>query len=152
GLRLHQRPEAERAVHQARSPGRPDDGLIGHSAAEYLHPDTDGHVPDDGRQPEVVLRLARMGARATQEPDRQRLRDVLAALAYLLPLARPRAIFRRGGPGPGPRGPNRCKCGISCLALGLATAGCATPEGDMSIASPRRRWSRCCTARGRRPG
>src|SRR5262249_58175019 len=35
GLRLHQRPEAERAVYQARSPGRPDDGLIGPTAPQY---------------------------------------------------------------------------------------------------------------------
>src|SRR5262249_61364203 len=50
-------------------------------------PDTDGDVPDDGRQPEVVLRLACMGVRAAQERGRQRLRDVLAARAYLVPLA-----------------------------------------------------------------
>jgi tRNA (guanine37-N1)-methyltransferase len=41
---------------------RPDDGAVRLTPAEHLHPDPEGHVPDDGGQPEVLVRLPGLGA------------------------------------------------------------------------------------------
>ena len=64
--------QARRAVHQA-GPARHTDGQSGADPgrAVLLH----------GRQPELVVRLARVGDGPAREPDRQGLRDLLAAEA-----------------------------------------------------------------------
>ena len=66
-----------------------------------------GELLHDGRQPLAVVRLARMGLRAPGQPDRQGLRDLLAAESDLFPLARnpqeripPRRIPACGGAHP----------------------------------------------------
>src|SRR5262249_20606507 len=59
--------------------------------------DADAHseerVPDDGRQPRGFVRLASLGARAAEQPDRRSLRDLLAADQDLLPLMRSAAAL-----------------------------------------------------------
>ena len=46
--------------------------------AEHLHPHPEGLLPDDGRQPELLLRLPPLGPGPAKEPDRQGRFDVLA--------------------------------------------------------------------------
>ena len=64
GIRLHQRQAAQRVVHPSRPPRHADPDARRPPAAEHDEPDPEGHVPDDGRQPELVLRLPPLGSRA----------------------------------------------------------------------------------------
>src|SRR5262249_226229 len=87
-LRVHQRQEAQRVVRPRGSSRFADADARRHPAAQHDDADPEGLVPDDGRQPELLLRLARVGARAAQELDRRGLRDLLAAEPHLVPLMR----------------------------------------------------------------
>ncbi len=66
--------------------------------------DPPGPLLHDGRQPQRLVRLAPLGNRAAQEPDREGRRDLLAAGAALGAGA-PRVRLRRGSGRPSGRGP-----------------------------------------------
>ena len=72
-LRLHQRQEARRAVHRQEPARRPRSRDVQCAPGAVLH---------DGRQPPPVVRLARLGDGAAEEPDRQGLRHLLAAESH----------------------------------------------------------------------
>src|SRR5207248_3442423 len=73
-------------------PCRPARYADAHDVGYPAEGDADAHpeegVPDDGRQPCIVVRFARVGSRAAEEPHRRGLRDLLAAESHLVPLMR----------------------------------------------------------------
>ena len=76
---INGKPLKEPYIQQQRRARRPGLRSGQGEAGELLH---------DGRQPLPVVRLAHVGHGATEEPDRQGLRDLLAAEPHLAPLAR----------------------------------------------------------------
>src|SRR5204863_9319025 len=71
--------------------------------------DPEGRVPDDGRQPRLLLCLAHVGPRPAEEPDRRGVRDVLAPRPHLVPLMR---------------------AAVGAVAVAIVLAGC-TAEGGV---------------------
>ena len=85
GGRLHQQPTPDRALHPPRSAG-----LRHLSEAQ----DSRGLVLRDGRQPDAIVRFAGLGRGPEGEPDRQGVRDLLAAEPDFLPLTSSLGPFR----------------------------------------------------------